>query len=92
MLKTWKDGQRKPCSPEEFAAGLRRYAEYAKQEFGVLSSPSAHLSERLEAAADQLDLLNSAIRRYLSHQLSHQDGYRVLRAALNGDGQCELPK
>jgi len=55
FLRTWKDGKLEPCTVSEFTRGLRRYAGWAQAEYGVLSSPAAHLSERLNAAADLID-------------------------------------
>jgi hypothetical protein len=59
--KTWIAGQLKPCTPQEFTQGLRRYAGWADMEFGTRSDPAAHLSERLNAAADFIDALVSSV-------------------------------
>ena len=55
MLKTWLNGQLVECSVEEFIQGLRRYAGWAAQEFGIRSDPAAHLGGRLNAAADRIE-------------------------------------
>ena len=54
-VKTWVDGRLVPCSLEDFTRGLRRFAGWADEKFSVMSDPSAHFGERLNAAADLID-------------------------------------
>jgi hypothetical protein len=60
-MKAWKDGRLQDCTPEEFVRSLQRYAGFADKEFKLRSDPAAHISERLMAAADEIERLRAAI-------------------------------
>jgi len=48
------------------------------------SDPNAEFFPRdMEDAAGRIDRLENAIKQYLSHQLSRQESFAVLRAALS---------
>lgn len=58
-LKSWKDGQLQSCTMAEFIQSLYRYSGWADDRFKFMSDPSAHLGERLKAAADALSALTN---------------------------------
>lgn len=57
MPQIWIDGKLQDATTSEFAAQLRIFANYADTEFSVRSDPIAHLGERLNAAAAEIERL-----------------------------------
>lgn len=86
-MKAWKGGMLIDCSAEEFTQSLRRFAGWADLRFSTRSDAAAHLGERLNAAADEVDRLRAALQRIVEEAESDDgmtawDGSAIARAAL----------